>query len=191
MPFLCPGASRSPSNTSDTSGMWYFHHAASIANSPSAHGHSLNVVLVTMTPRVSSGVLVFVSFRHRRTNSQSPAVRLGPLAMQTTVCQRRWKGLRELGHLQESSPAWRALALVPSPLGYRTSRRAFAALSARIHAALRLEPFITSRKWGRPEPPHPPSRLLWIRRRAGRRSRPSRTPRGDTPSGRHALRTGW
>src|SRR5690554_2950178 len=57
------------------------HHFLSMAYSTSAHGHSMNVLLVTITRRLS-GSCAF----HALTVSQSAVVRLGPLAMQTVVC---------------------------------------------------------------------------------------------------------
>src|SRR5690554_255021 len=57
------------------------HHFLSIAYRISAQGHSMNVLLVTITRRLS-GSCAF----HALTVSQSAAVRLGPLAMQTAVC---------------------------------------------------------------------------------------------------------
>lgn len=71
----------SPQKFALASAAYLSHQTLSIAHSASAQGVSRNVVFVQMA------ALCGEEFRHSRTRSQSSAVRLGPLAMQTATRQ--------------------------------------------------------------------------------------------------------
>lgn len=83
--------------------------------SASAQGASSCVLLTTKTPRPFSSGDASAS-RHLLTRSTSSLVRLGPLAIQTTVPKRPWEG-------EPCSPARPSLPEPDAPSGYDEARR--------------------------------------------------------------------
>src|SRR5690606_33928739 len=131
------------------------HHGLSIAYSASAQVADSKVLLTAMTPRASS---TSGASLHRRTSSMSPAVRLGPLARHTAVCQRPCEGGR---------PPPQAPIASARPPGRATRRRrrlgsaGHCGQSFLVLGLSRVQTFLKKKGGGRGHPLWIPHRCRW------------------------------